>query len=129
MKILLDTQCWLWMITNPDRLSPHAQRLLTDGDNTLWLSVASVWEIAIKHGLGKLRLPTSPTVYVPAQLAATRVASMVIQPEHALRVGELPPHHRDPFDRLVIAQAQLERMPIMTADPRFHEYDVDVLAA
>ena len=129
MRILLDTQCWLWMSLAPDRFSSSARRLLEDRQHVLYLSAASAWEIAIKHGLGKLRLPEPPVSYVPARVAALGVLSLPIDNQHALHVASLPPHHRDPFDRMLVAQAQIEELPIMTADPVFSAYDVTAIPA
>ena len=129
MRILLDTQCWLWMVAAPERLSQAGRARLLEQENDLFLSAASAWEIAIKHSLGKLRLPIEPAEYVPSRLAATRTVSLAIDHRHALRVGQLPRHHRDPFDRILIAQAQVEALPIPTADPQFAAYDVEVLRA
>lgn len=113
----------------PDRLSTEAQRLVETEETERLLSAASAWEIAIKVALGKLRLPTTPSEYVPLRLQQTRTSPLPISLEHALRAGELPPHHRDPFDRLLVAQAQIERVPILTADPHFAPYDVEVIWA
>jgi PIN domain nuclease of toxin-antitoxin system len=129
MKILLDTQCWLWMSLAPQRFSTRALEAVEDRDNVLYLSAASAWEIAIKHALGKLRLPESPVTYVPSRVAALGVQPIAIEHAHALRAIELPPHHRDPFDRLLVAQAQLEDLPILTADPVFRRYDVETIAS
>jgi PIN domain nuclease of toxin-antitoxin system len=129
MKILLDTQCWLLMSLAPDRFSPRALEAVEDRDNLLYLSAASAWEIAIKHALGKLRLPESPVTYVPTRVATLGVQPLAIELTHALRACELPPHHRDPFDRLLVAQAQLEDLPILTADPVFSRYDVETIAS
>src|SRR5215210_4290589 len=117
MRILLDTQCWLWMTLAPERFSAAARALVETRHNTLYLSAASAWEIAIKHALGKLRLPELPVAYVPARVTALGVQPLPIELQHALHVATLPAHHRDPFDRLLIAQAQLEDLPILTADP------------
>ena len=86
-------------------------------------------KIAIKYGLGKLRLPAAPDKYLPSRLDRLRTRSLPIEHEHAVRVASLPPHHRDPFDRLLVAQAQIEQLPILTSDPIFSRYDVDVMAA
>jgi PIN domain nuclease of toxin-antitoxin system len=93
------------------------------------LSAASAWEIAIKYALGKVRLPFEPHAYVTSRLRATGTRALDVRVEHATRVAHLPPHHRDPFDRLLVAQAQIERLPIMTADPAFSRYDVDLIPA
>jgi len=127
MRILLDTQCWLWMSLAPQRFAPRALEAVEDSDNVLYLSAASAWEIAIKHALGKLRLPESPVTYVPTRVVTLGVQPLAIEHAHALRAGELPPHHRDPFDRLLVAQAQLEDLPILTADPVFGRYDVETI--
>lgn len=129
MRILLDTQCWLWMASAPDRLSARARSLVEANDNDLYMSAASAWEIAIKHSLGKLDLPEPPAQYVPSRLEAMRVAPLAIEHGHALQVAALPRHHRDPFDRLLIAQAQLEDLPILTSDPTFASYDVATIPA
>lgn len=127
MRILLDTQCWLWMVAAPERFSVAGRRRLLTRENELYLSPASAWEIAIKYALGKLQLPLEPSRYVPDRLARTQTLELPITHAHALRVAELPPHHRDPFDRLLIAQAQIEELRIMTSDQHFHAYAVQVL--
>jgi len=122
VKLLLDTQCWLWMVAEPDRLSRKARSLVASTTHELFLSAASAWEIAIKHGLGKLELPSSPTEFVPAQMRETGVHPLPIRHGHALRVADLPTHHRDPFDRLLVAQALEEELPILSADRVFDRY-------
>jgi PIN domain nuclease of toxin-antitoxin system len=129
MKILVDTQCWLWMAASPERLSADARALVETTEHELFLSAASAWEIAIKHALGKLRLPEPPASYVPTRIDALRMLRLPIEHGHALRVATLPAHHRDPFDRMLIAQAQEEDLPILTADPVFREYDITVISA
>jgi PIN domain nuclease of toxin-antitoxin system len=129
MRILLDTQSWLWMVSAPDRLSAASQALVADADTELLLSAASAWEIAIKESIGKLTLPEPAERYVPSRLASFRTASLPISHNHALRVGVLPMHHRDPFDRILIAQAQIEGLPLLTGDPRMARYDVELISA
>ncbi|MDR7555458.1 MAG: type II toxin-antitoxin system VapC family toxin [Armatimonadota bacterium] len=129
MKILLDTQCWLWMEAAPERLSAEARRVVQDGAHALYLSAASAWEIAIKHALGKLRLPVAPERYVPSRMRRGRILPLPVQVEHGLRAGRLPPYHRDPFDRLLVAQAQLEGLTILTADPQLAAYEVPLIRA
>lgn len=129
MKVLVDTQCWLWMASAPEKLSAHARELVLTTANELYLSSASAWEISIKYALGKLQLPEPPGRYVPSRVHTLRTWTLPIDQEHALRVASLPPHHRDPFDRLLVAQAQVEDLPILTADPVFDRYDVTVIAA
>ena len=127
MKILLDTHCWLWWITTPERLSPEAQKLITDGGNQVFLSAASSWEIAIKCALGKLPLPENPEKFVPPRLTRDAIKPLSINHSHALHVASLPPHHRDPFDRLLISQAQMEGLSIMTVDKQFRLYEVELI--
>ncbi|HYR97726.1 MAG TPA: type II toxin-antitoxin system VapC family toxin [Gemmatimonadales bacterium] len=129
MRVLLDTQAWLWMLAAPERLAPATRKLLTRSDNELLLSAASAWEIGIKHGLGKLRLPDAPERAVPELMARTGVVPLPVLHRHALRVATLPPKHRDPFDRLLVAQAQIEDLPILTPDRSLRLYDVKVIDA
>ena len=126
MKLLLDTQVWLWMVVAPDRLSPAARRLVSSEENELVLSAISSWEIAIKHALGKLKLPGEPQDLVPEWMARTGVTPLPVLHRHALHVASLPSHHRDPFDRLLVAQAQLEELVILTADRQVERYEVKV---
>jgi PIN domain nuclease of toxin-antitoxin system len=109
------------------RLSPATRALLQDPENQLFLSAASSWEIAIKYALGKLPLPVPPLEYVLGRMETSGTSSLAVQHSHALHAGSLPRHHADPFDRLLIAQAQLENLGILTADPRFGAYAVDLL--
>ena len=117
------------MAGSPDRFSPRARSIVETLDHELFLSAASAWEIAIKHALGKLRLPEPPARYVPSRVERLRTTPLPIEQEHALRVALLPPHHRDPFDRILVAQAQSENLAILTADPVMAKYDVDVITA
>ncbi len=129
MKVLLDTQCWLWWFAAEHRLNDEAQRLIADAKNIVYFSSASSWEIAIKHSIGKLQLPEPPAQYVPRRLATQGMTALAIEHAHALHVASLPDHHKDPFDRLLVAQAQLERVPILTADRQIADYDVDAIWA
>jgi PIN domain nuclease of toxin-antitoxin system len=129
MLFLLDTHAWLWWQSEPHRLSEACRSLFADTDQTLLFSAASSWEIAIKFALKKLTLPEPPVQFVPKRLAKAGISPLPIQQAHALRVSELPHHHGDPFDRLLIAQAQLEGATLATGDPQFLLYDVDVLWA
>lgn len=129
MRVLLDTQVWIWMRNAPARISPRARRVLTNERNELVLSAATPWEIAIKVSLGKLRLPCSVEEFVTTRSAATRVTPLPITQVHAVASAELPLHHRDPFDRVLVAQAQLETIPLMSNDEVFEAYDVEVLWA
>lgn len=117
------------MLAAPDRLRPAARALLEEANNELLLSAASTWEIAIKVGIGKLDLAGPPERVIPQMIGATGVTALPILHSHTLRVSGLPHHHRDPFDRLLVSQAQLEGVPILTADPQLARYDIDSLAA
>lgn len=125
----MDTQCLLWMAAAPERLSSRSRALVERSDNELFLSTASAWEIAIKYSTGKLRLSEPPSGYVPTCLDRLRVAVLPVELAHGLRVATLAFHHRDPFDRLLIAQAQIEDLSILTADPLFAAYGVKTIAA
>lgn len=129
MRVLLDTQVWIWMRNAPTRLSARARRILMNQRNELVLSAATPWEIAIKVSLGKLRLPCSVEEFVSTRAAATRVRPLPITQVHAVASAELPLHHRDPFDRVLVAQAHLEGIPLMSNDEVFKAYDVEVLWA
>lgn len=126
---LLDTHVWLWLQTTPERLPDEVRELLTEPANTLLLSAASSWEIAIKYRIGKLPLPETPATYVPDRMRLSGVTPLPIVHLHALRVADLPDHHNDPFDRLIVAQAQELGIPIVTADPQLSAYAVDIVAA
>jgi PIN domain nuclease of toxin-antitoxin system len=127
--LLLDTHVWLWLQTEPTRINPQVLAMLEDLTNELVLSSASSWEIAVKYGLGKLPLPELPAEYMPDRMRRSGVVPLAVTHSHALRVAELPPHHRDPFDRMLVAQAQLDDLEIVTADPVFGRYPVPVRAA
>jgi PIN domain nuclease of toxin-antitoxin system len=129
MRILLDTHVFLWSCLTPARLSESTRRLLEDPDNEVLLSAVSSWEIAIKTVLQRLELPEPPTRYVPTRLKAMGLTPLPVEHAHALRVAQLPLHHRDLFDRLLVAQAQLENATVATGDPQFLLYDVDVVWA
>ncbi len=129
MRILLDTQVWIWMRSRPTMLSAKVRRLLIDERNELMLSAAVPWEIAIKESIGKLRLPCSVEEFVASRTAATRVTPLPITQVHAVASARLPLHHRDPFDRVLVAQARLERVPLVTTDEALDAYDVEILWA
>lgn len=126
MKYLLDTGVWLWSLVETERMNQKARELIAEGTEDLYLSAVSCWEISIKSALGKLPLPEPPSRLVPKALAAQGIQPLPITHYHALSVTALPPHHKDPFDRLLIAQAQAEAMTILTADKVFGKYEVEV---
>lgn len=126
-RFLLDTHTFLWMASEPKRLGPAARRKIESSAAELLLSVASVWEMAIKSSLGKLSLDEPLGDFLQEQLAALRVRILDIRSEHALRVESLPWHHRDPFDRLLVAQAMFEATPVLSRDSTLDAYDVERL--
>jgi PIN domain nuclease of toxin-antitoxin system len=125
MNLLLDTHVLLWWLAEDSRLSPAARTAIADENNVVMVSAVSIWEIAIKRGLGRLRGPAQLTDYVEGSdflpLAITR--------DHAWAAGALPAHHHDPFDRMLVAQARIEDLTIVTADSCVIQYDVPVLQA
>ncbi|NER19809.1 MAG: type II toxin-antitoxin system VapC family toxin [Symploca sp. SIO1C2] len=129
MRFLLDTQCWLWWFTQPEKLSEDVIEQIADETNEVWFSVASVWEMGIKVSIGKLPLPEPIDDYVPTRMTQLGAKLLEIKASHALRVAALPLHHRDPFDRMLIAQAQIEDMTLVSADFTFNQYEVSLLWA
>ena len=103
MRLLLDTHCWLWWLVEPEKLSLVAQEAIMTYDNELFLSVASIWEISIKYKASKLTLPQSPEIFIPQQMQIDGLDSLPITPSHALQAAALPLHHKDHFDRMLIA--------------------------
>ena len=126
MKLLLDTHALLWICSRADRLSDRAQAAVLDNRNEILFSVAGWWEIAIKVGLGKLDLQADWAPAIRREMRHNGIEWLPVRPEHCERIPALPFHHRDPFDRLLIAQAQSEKLTIMTCDPHFAAYGVDV---
>lgn len=124
MRCLLDTHTFLWSVMDVPQLTASVRTILEDISNDIFLSAASAWEIAIKARLGHLDLPSEPSLLVPEQMVAKGFSGLAIEIGHALRAGSLPLLHRDPFDRLLVAQAQLEELTILTADPLILRYDV-----
>lgn len=129
MKFLLDTNVWLWSVSEPRLLSREAYDVFADRANELFLSAASAWEIAIKWSSGKIRLPEPPSTYVPRVMLLQGIRPLAISVPHALAVSVLRPIHRDPFDRLLAAQANLEDMTLMSSDRIFERYSVKLLWA
>lgn len=127
MKVLLDTHVFLWAIGEPERLSPRARQAIEDPRNTRLVSAASAWEILIKVQAKRLRLPGNAPAFLRRQISVLAAEVLDIQMEHVLRVYGLPLLHRDPFDRLLIAQSQAERVPLITADPLMARYPVDII--
>lgn len=125
MRLLLDTHVLLWCLEDSPALTAEARELVTDGSNEVVVSAASAWEVSIKRAAGKLRAPDD----LASALEDAHFIPLSITLEHASRAGALPMHHRDPFDRMLIAQALVEGLTIVTRDPRFEPYGVPLLAA
>ena len=126
MRLLLDTHVFIWLQTEPERLG-HRVGFLEDLDNDLLVSAVVTWEIAIKHGAGRLDLPDPPQIYIPQRMRYIRATSLPIEQRHTLAVASLPPIHGDPFDRMLVAQAQVLGVPILTADSTIAAYPVETL--
>ncbi len=126
---LIDTHVWLWWRSAPERLGRRTLAVMEDAASPLWLSVASVWEIAIKAAIGKLRLPAPWERHVPEALLEDGIQALPVELPHVLALEALPLHHRDPFDRILVAQARTERLTLVTADPSFLPYEVPLLRA
>jgi PIN domain nuclease of toxin-antitoxin system len=127
MKYLLDTMVWLWSVGPTEKIGSAGLEVLTNGAEEIYLSAASSWEIAIKTKLGKFKLAEPPGYYVPKRLAEQGIQPLSITQRHSLKVYDLPLHHYDPFDRLIIAQALDEGMVILTSDRAFTKYPVQLL--
>jgi len=127
VRLLLDTAPFLWWITDNDRLSERARELLGDADNEVWFSAVSSWELVIKAALGRVRLPEKAERFIPKHLAINGFQILPIHLRHTLRVAGLPDHHRDPFDRLLVAQALVEGLTLLSTDRQFSRYAAPVV--
>ena len=127
MRVLIDTHVFLWWNTNDPQLSLRAREIISDGNSEVFLSAASAWEIAIKAARKRLILPEEPAQYVSSRMNQHRFQSLPVQVSHALHVYDLPFHHDDPFDRLLIAQSQLEGLPLITTDSEIKKYKVEIV--
>jgi PIN domain nuclease of toxin-antitoxin system len=127
VKLLLDTHTLLWWDRQDSRLSERTRELVMDAENEIMLSAVSALEIAIKSSAGRLDLALSPGEYVESRTDLYRLTPLPVTIEHAVHVASLPRLHRDPFDRLIVAQAQVERVPIITNDPGIAAYDVETV--
>ncbi|HYG63760.1 MAG TPA: type II toxin-antitoxin system VapC family toxin [Thermoanaerobaculia bacterium] len=125
--ILLDTHVWLWLNIAVEEIPSEILKTLKQREQKIYLSAASAWEIAIKHASGKLPLPLPPEAYIPSRMEMNGILPLPILHGHAVKAASLPPHHRDPFDRMLIAQAQVENLRLVTADPWMSDYDVEIL--
>jgi PIN domain nuclease of toxin-antitoxin system len=127
VKALLDAHAFIWWMLDMPALSERCRSILRDTDNDILFSVASSYEIAYKAEQGRLTLPEPSAVYIRDRLAANAFGSLAIELSHGLRAATLPRLHGDPFDRILVAQAQIEAMPILTADPAIGRYEVETI--
>jgi PIN domain nuclease of toxin-antitoxin system len=127
VKLLLDTCTFLWIVTDAPQLSPRARSLFQAADHEIYLSAASAWEIGVKYALGRLPLPEPPGRFVQVYREAHRIETLAIDEESALQVSRLPLVHRDPFDRLLVGQAIVHGLAILTPDPLVADYPVRVV--
>ena len=124
MRILLDTVTFLWAVSEAAELSDEARELFVDPDNEIYLSSVSTWEIAIKHSLGKLPLPEPPAKFIPAQRKHHGIDVLSLDEEATLYLTRLPVLHRDPFDRMLVCQAVVQHLVILTPDELINQYSV-----
>ena len=128
MNLLFDTHIFIWWDSAPARLSPQVLGLCQDPAHRLWLSVASVWEMQIKYQLGKLQLQQELAAIVARQQQVNRITRLPVDLAHVLALEQLPVHHKDPFDRMLIAQARVENLTLLSVDPIFRAYGINVLS-
>lgn len=127
MRALLDAHAFLWWATDFDRLPDPVRDIIAASDNEIFLSVVSVWEIAIKARLGKIQLPSHARQFLLEHMASNGFRSLPIERRHAVNLVDLPLHHKDPFDRMLISQSQVENLPILTGDRSFARYEVEAI--
>lgn len=127
MRVLLDVHAFIWWNTDDSRLSASARSVMEDDATEIFVSVGSIWEVAIKVAKGRLELPVDIDRYVDERLAANEWRSLSIDRRHVIRAAALPTIHRDPFDRMLVAQSQLEDLPIITTDAAITRYDVETI--
>ena len=127
MRALLDTHVLLWWLVDDARISARARRILADAGSEIYFSAASSWELSIKVALGRLKLPAPPRTLIPKVLREQSIQSLDVTHAHALAVAELPSHHRDPFDRMLVAQARLEKLAIVSGDSMIARYGTKIV--
>ena len=125
MRLIIDTQVLIWWTNDVSNISPRVQNIIFDLDNEIWLSLASIWEMQIKISLGKLELPRSLPDIIATQMEENQIKILPIELSHIYGLDRLPLYHRDPFDRLIIAQSLAEKMPIASIDKAFDAYSVE----
>ena len=127
MKVLLDTHTFLWWITDSPLISSKVRDIVQNADNEIFLSAASGWEIAIKVQLGRIHLPDKPSIYLAKQMSLNAFQPLTITMSHSLYICNIPDIHKDPFDRIIIAQAILEGMPLLTKDSNMPKYGIQII--
>lgn len=127
MRLLLDSCCWLWWLSDTNKLSKQQLDAIIDRNNQLFLSVASLWELSIKANNKKLTIPQPLDRLVAKECLIDNITILDIKPHHAIEAGKLTLHHKDPFDRMIITQATIENLTVITSDSIFQKYDVSVL--
>ncbi|UCF96026.1 MAG: type II toxin-antitoxin system VapC family toxin [Spirochaetaceae bacterium] len=127
MRILLDTCTFLWLILDTEDLTERVRDLFVDPDNEVFLSVVSAWEIAVKYAIGRLDLPGEPRLYIPEQRERHRVQSLSLDEQSSLQVSALPKIHNDPFDRMLISQAMMHGLTILSPDELIQKYPVRII--
>ena len=126
MRLIINTHAFLWCTVKDERLSQKVIDAVEDIDNEIYLSVASVWEMVIKYQLGKLILPSVPDIFIAGQVEINEFEILPVNLYHALEIGNLPFHHKDPFDRMLIAQSKIENMPVISSDGRLKDYGIEI---
>ena len=129
MRLLLDTHVWLWWQMSPERLKDKVRHDIASLESEVFLSAVSTWEMAIKIAAGRLQLPAPMDEMIPESLLRDDFGSLPLQQHHCFELASLPMHHRDPFDRMLVAQARAEKLTLVTADRQLERYDVDLVLA
>jgi len=127
MRLLLDTHMFLWFLSEESRIPEETREAIESSENSVLVSAASVWEIAVKASIGRLKIARTDVMKLPALIDASGFDELPVRARHAAAVGALPMHHRDPFDRLLIAQTRTEGLALVTIDPAIRRYDVETL--
>lgn len=127
MQVLLDTNAFLWWVTDDEKLSTTARSIISNTENSVYFSIVSAWEITIKYQLSKLPLPEPAITYIPNRIEHYKFIKLSIELQDVLEVSNLENHHKDPFDRLLIAQSRIHDLPIVTADSKLSLYDVEII--
>jgi PIN domain nuclease of toxin-antitoxin system len=127
MKYLLDTHTLLWLVCDSPNLSPKVKELFQSSQNTILFSTAGIWEMALKISINKLTLPYSISEFVEREIRGNSIEVLPIKPSHCFELEGLPFYHRDPFDRMIIAQSMYEKLPIVTVDLAFRKYPIEVV--